>query len=60
MTDDGVKAAATDTMFMMTGIKGHYSKDQKKYVPPPDYTNWNKVVYQNQISLRVADNVLVY
>jgi len=59
-TDDGVKAAATDTMFVMTGIKGRYSKDQKRYVPPPDFTNWIEVVNQNSITLRVADNVLVY
>ena len=60
VTDDGVKAAATDTMFVMTGIKGTYSKELKKYVPPTNYTNWRQVVNQNNISLRVTDNVFVY
>lgn len=60
VTDDGVKAAATDTMFVMTGIKGRYSKGEKRYVPPSNFTNWNEVINQNNISLRVTDNVFVY
>jgi len=60
MTDDGVKAAATDTMCVMTDIKGHYSKSQKRYIPPPNFTNWNEVVNQNNIALRATNNVFVY
>lgn len=60
VTDDGVKAAATDTMYMMTGIEGRYSKTQSKYVPPPNFNNWNEVINQNNIELRATDNVLVY
>ena len=60
VTDDGVKAAATDTMFAMTGIKGHYSKAQKRYVPPTGFSNWHEVVNQNNISLRVTNNLCVY
>ena len=60
MTDDGVNAAATDTMFMMTNIKGHYSKDQKRYVPPTNYNNWNEVVNRNNIKLGITDNMFIY
>jgi len=60
MTDDGVKAAATDTMYVMTGVRGHYSNTQKRYIPPLNYTNWNEVISQNNIVLRVTDNVFVY
>lgn len=60
VTDDGVKAAATDTMFVMTGIKGTYCKELKKYVPPTNYTNWRQVVNQNDIVLKVTDNLFVY
>lgn len=60
VTDDGVKAAATDTMFVLTGIKGSYSRDLNKYIPPTNFTNWNEVVSRNNISLQVTDNVFVY
>ena len=36
-TDDGVKAAATNSMFALTGIEGHYDPDRGAYLPPPPY-----------------------
>ncbi len=55
-TDDGVKAAATDTMLKMTGIEGEYDTFFHQYDPPEDYANWADVVFKNQIQLVVADN----
>ena len=60
MTDDGVKAAATNTMQVMTGVKGSYSKKQRRYLPPPMFKNWSEVFYQNNVSLKVTDNLFVF
>ena len=59
MTDDGVKAAATDTMKIMTGIKGHYSKEKRRYLPPKPYRNWNEVVAKNDLKIRVNGNCYI-
>ncbi len=59
-TDDGVKSAATDSMFVMTGIEGAYCPAKNVYLPPPDYANWKDVVNKNNIQLIVKDNLKVY
>lgn len=51
VTDDGVKAAATDTMYKMTGVEGTYSAFEKKYIPPAPYGNWKQVVDENDLEL---------
>jgi len=56
-TDDGVKAAATDSMRVMTGIAGHYNHLSFTYDPTTRYTNWEKVVLVNKIQLRVEGNL---
>jgi hypothetical protein len=43
-TDDGVKAAATNSMSVLTGIKGQYDSEAGKYQPPKPYRNWEMVV----------------
>ena len=43
-TDDGVKAAATDSMFALTGVEGAYDPALGKYQPPARYRNWASVV----------------
>jgi len=43
-TDDGVKAAATSSMAVLTGVAGEYDPMQAKYQPPPPYRNWEAVV----------------
>lgn len=48
-TDDGVKAAATDTMYKMTDVQGSYCYHSNRYVPPPSYQNWDEVVRTNKI-----------
>lgn len=59
-TDDGVKAAATDTMYQMTGIAGHYNAARQCYLPPSPYRNWEQVVTKNAIALQVADRLQVF
>jgi hypothetical protein len=43
-TDDGVKAAATDSMSVLTGVEGQYDSVQGRYQPPQPYRNWAAVV----------------
>jgi hypothetical protein len=55
-TDDGVKAASTDTMLQVTGVDGLYSKSQGRYLPPipfrgdwGDYARAHKLVFNGPI-----------
>lgn len=50
-TDDGVKAAATDSMFALTGIEGHYDPSEGAYLPPAPYRTWGDVVARNGLRL---------
>jgi hypothetical protein len=43
-TDDGVKAAATNSMAALTGVEGAYDPACGKYQPPKPYRNWMEVV----------------
>ena len=43
-TDDGVKAAATNSMTVLTGIEGHYDPARGQYQPPQPYSSWAMVV----------------
>lgn len=52
-TDDGVKAAASSTMFAMTGLKGSYSRENYAYLPPANFHNWNEVIIRYQMKLKV-------
>ena len=58
-TDDGVKAAATNSMTVLTGIEGQYDSFNNTYDPPSEYRNWAEVVHKNNLRLKVQDNVLV-
>ena len=60
VTDDGVKAAATDAMYRMTGVEGHYKKRSFAYMPPSPYRWWKQVVETNGLQLNVADRLIVY
>lgn len=59
-TDDGVKAAATDSMSKMTGIEGRYDPIQNKYQPPNPYNTWEEVVEDKSLRLIVEDNLAIY
>jgi hypothetical protein len=58
-TDDGVKAAATDVMSVMTGIEGSYNSYLYKYCQPTNYETWKEVVWRNKIQLEVVNNLIV-
>jgi hypothetical protein len=58
-TDDGVKAAATSSMAVMTGIAGKYDPSIYHYAPPIGYSDWREVVAKNQIQLEVVNNLTI-
>ena len=43
-TDDGVKAAATNAMFLTTGVEGFYCAERNCYMPPGKFLTWEQVV----------------
>jgi len=60
-TDDGVKAAATDSMAVLTGIHGIYDPHRSAYLPPAPYRTWDEVVRQNGLKFEDStsrDNLL--
>jgi hypothetical protein len=52
-TDDGVKAAATDTMRVMTNYEGTYNKRTFRYEPPTLFRNWDQVVSHYGLEIHV-------
>jgi hypothetical protein len=59
-TDDGVKAAATDSMYKMTGVEGTYDATKFAYLAPAEYRNWNEVIIKHQLDLKIEDNIKIY
>ena len=58
-TDDGVKAAASNSMMAMTGIEGKYNPVTHTYDPPTNYRTWTEVVTQNNLKIKVTQNLSV-
>lgn len=58
-TDDGVKAAATSSMYAMTGIEGIYNARSYSYEPPKPYRNWDEVIVKRGVKLYLKENFLV-
>jgi hypothetical protein len=58
-TDDGVKAAATNSMSVLCGIEGFYDKDLYQYRQPSKYRNWGEVVDENNLKLNVEKNICI-
>ncbi len=50
-TDDGVKAAATDSMAVLTGVKGRYDLQRGAYLPPAPFRTWGDLVQKNGLRL---------
>ena len=50
-TDDGVKAAATSSMSVLTGVEGKYDPERGQYQPPQPYSSWAAVV-EDEMSRR--------
>jgi len=59
MTDDGVKAAATDLMRVLAGRAGRYDGPASAYLPPAPYPTWQALVQDQGTRLQVADSLLV-
>lgn len=59
-TDDGVKAAATNSMEIITSVKGSYNSANNSYEPPGQYRNWSDVVLKGNIYLDIINNLKVY
>lgn len=55
-TDDGVKAAATNSMMVMTGIEGKYNPVTYHYEPPTNYFKWAEIV-KNNLRITVQQNL---
>ena len=58
-TDDGVKAAATDTMYRITGIRGAYDPDRARYQPPEGHATWGDLAATRGIRLQVDGNLQI-
>lgn len=58
-TDDGVKAAATDSMLQLTGYEGEYCKFRNAYRPSSEYGTWGELVEQHSLRISLA-NLSVY
>jgi ADP-ribosylglycohydrolase len=58
-TDDGVKAAATDSMFALSGVRGRYDRGRNAYSPPGRYSRWSQIVREQRLEIRVTDNVML-
>lgn len=59
-TDDGVKAAATNSMEVLTGIAGSYDKNLSKYLPPSQYKSWGEVVTRNKLQLEIKNTIQIH
>lgn len=57
-TDDGVKAAATNSMQVMTGVEGRYEPRVQQYSPPAPFRTWEKLVLTQGLTMRVDDSNL--
>lgn len=60
VTDDGVKAAATNSMEAMTGVRGAYDATSNSYRPPAPFTTWQEVVEKKRIPLSIRNAIKVY
>ncbi|MEA3641232.1 MAG: hypothetical protein VBE63_15010, partial [Lamprobacter sp.] len=53
MTDDGVKAAASDLMRVITGVDGAYDARASGYQPPEPYSTWEALVQDRGTRLQL-------
>ena len=59
ITDDGVKAAASDLMCAITGIDGRYDAEHNSYQPPAPYPTWEALVQDQRIQLHLCDRLQI-
>lgn len=60
MTDDGVKAAASDLMRAITGIEGRYDAGRSGYQPPAAYPTWEALAQDQDTQLRLVDRLQIF
>ena len=53
-TDDGVKGAASDVIYRLSGIEGTYDKNREMYLPPRPYQHWQELVLEHQYQLKYS------
>lgn len=58
-TDDGVKAAATNAMQVMTGVEGRYDARSHQYRPPAPFRTWEDLVLRQGLRMHVDAGNLV-
>jgi hypothetical protein len=58
-TDDGVKAAATDSMRVMTGFTGSYNPYNFMYEPPADLSTWESLILRNKLRITTRGTTMV-
>ncbi len=59
MTDDGVKAAASDLMRAITAIEGAYDARASGYHPPAPYPTWEALVQDQDTQLQLVDRLQI-
>ncbi|MCF7979943.1 MAG: hypothetical protein K9L82_18435 [Chromatiaceae bacterium] len=59
MTDDGVKAAASDLMRAITGVEGAYDTGASGYQPPEPYPTWEALVQDQDTQLQLVDRLQI-
>lgn len=60
VTDDGVKAAATNVMATITDVEGEYDLLTNQYIPPKGHRNWREVVLKTKIEIEAKNNLLIF
>lgn len=51
-TDDGVKGAASDVIYRLTGFEGSYDQNEEMYLPPSPYPHWQALVFDHDCRLQ--------
>jgi len=59
-TDDGVKAAATNALSVITGVRGQYDSQKFCYLPPSEHSIWEAVVRNNHIQMKLNREILIF
>ena len=59
-TDDGVKAAATDTMFRITGLQGEYHIQSNKFSPINSNKTWATLAKENRFEFSLNRKPFIY
>lgn len=59
VTDDGVKAAATNAMTAMTGVAGRYDPPLNQYQPPEPYLYSEDCIVRNQLTLHLVEQTCI-